>query len=216
MKKVFLLLVILLSFNGFACSCDQTPTVKQAWTNAEEVFTAKIISVDSSHFSSTGDKIYLFTVKVMHFFKKSPYAYHEEMRTLYFSGNGGGCDFLFNLNKEYLIYVSRNQGIISSASICSRTALLSDVKQEEINELALLSKQIVPSNTKNTDIDIISWVSEKELKNFRQQAVSAQKLAKQNKYLMIICGILFIAALIFILFYIKTKRKPKILNHKEH
>lgn len=209
MKKVFLLLVILLSFNGFACKCTEKPSVKEDWKYSDEVFTAKIMGFDSSHFSSTGDKIYLFNVKVMHFFKKSPFAFHEEMRTLYFRGNGGGCDFLFSVDKEYLIYASRNQGVISSASICSRTALLSDVKQAEIDELGILSKQIVPSNTEITDENIISWVSEKELKNFRQQAQTAQQLTEQNKYFMIICSIIFIVALIFIFLYIKTKKKLK-------
>ncbi len=130
------------------------------------------------------------------------------MRTFFFRNNGE-CDFPFDLNKEYLIYSSREGGVISNSTICSRTALLSNVKQEEINELIKLSKNITIHSENSIDDDIITWVTEKELKNFRQQEKNAKKLAEQSKYLMILYAIIFIAAIVFFILYIKTKKKLK-------
>ena len=60
MKKVFLLLVILFSINGFACTCIK-PEVKKAFEGAGSIFIGEVIRVDTTHFNQSGYSIYIYT-----------------------------------------------------------------------------------------------------------------------------------------------------------
>jgi maltodextrin utilization protein YvdJ len=122
-------------------------------------------------------------------------------------------DFGFVVNKDYLIYTSRREGAVCYASICSRTGLLVDVKEDELNELTQLSKQvnIKNNNTNITNDDIQTWITEQEYRNLQKQAMIANDLALKIVYLIIISCLLFVLFLIFIFLYIKTKRKYKAL-----
>lgn len=206
MKKLFLLLLIILSSNSFACSSTEKPSVKEDWTYSHDVYIAKIISVDSSHFSSSGNRIFLLNAKIIRHYKNEPYPGYE-MRTFYFT-EGGSCDFDFQINKDYLIYESRLQNpILSYASICSRTALLSDIKPDELKELELLKSQ--NKSIKNDKFELISWVSEKELSDFREHAKQTENLLAYNTYLIISTSLFLITTIIFIILYVKIKSKLK-------
>lgn len=112
MKKLFLLLVIILSNRAFGCSCAEKPSVKDDWTYSYDVYTAKIISVDSSHYTYSGNRFYLINAKIIRHYKNLPDPGYE-MRTFYFTG-GGSCDFAFQFGKEYLIYESKSVSPILS------------------------------------------------------------------------------------------------------
>ena len=72
MNKILLLLVLFIScFKGIACSCVSIPSVKDNWAEASDIFTAKIISIDSSHYSSRGIKVYTINVKIINVFKNN-------------------------------------------------------------------------------------------------------------------------------------------------
>lgn len=204
MKKLFLLLVIILSNDVFGCSCAEKPSVKEDWTYSHDVYTAKITSVDSSHYTYSGNKLYLIDVKIIRHYKNLPNTGYE-MRTFYFKG-GESCNFAFQIGKEYLIYEARTGNLaLSYASVCSRTDLLSNIKTEELNELQLLYNK----NTFNKDEkpEIISWINEKEFSNLREQARQREKLSYYNLYLIITSALLFLVALVFIILYLKTKKK---------
>lgn len=205
MKKLFLLLVIILSNNAFGCDCIEKPSVKEDWTYSHDVYSAKIISVDSSHFTSSGNRVFLINAQIIRHYKKQPNLGYE-MRTFYFT-EVGTCDFGFQIHKQYLIYESRLQNpIFSYTSICLRTALLSDVKPNELKELELLKNEYRPIND---EFEIISWVSEKEFSAFREQVREREKFSVYNLYLIILTSLFFIIAIIFIVLYIKTNRKLK-------
>lgn len=210
MKKLFLLLLITFSFNGYACSCDGTPTVKDSWHYAKEVFIAKIISIDSTHLSDYGYKIYLYDVKILHFFKENPYNKSGEIRTLFFRDNPGVCDFKFTPGEKYLIYEANGemnyQKCMNYADICSRTALLNRIEKNEINELEKLSKTSVKDNPNMVDT---KGVSSKEYSNVTTLTLNAEKTLQQNKYLIIISTLLFITTLVFGILYVKIKKQLK-------
>jgi hypothetical protein len=218
MKKVFLLLVILISLSGFACSCDQTPTIKQSFFYAEEVFTAKVISVDSSHFSG-GRKIFLYDLEIIQFYKKSG-TYdnrkniNNKTRTFFSRNTIGSCDFFFFPDREYLIYSSKAimgyTEIMNYASQCSRTTLLANVKKEELDLLEYL--EITGIKKDDPDIDYINDISgqkDKEYTSVKPQIDKIRKIKEQNQLLKISLATLFIIALIFIFLYIKTKKELK-------
>ena len=209
MKKLFLLLVIILCNNAFGCSCAKKPSVKEDWTFSQDVYTAKVIRIDSSHYTYSGNRFYLMDVKIIHHYKKLPDPGYE-MRTFYFRG-GGSCDFAFQIDMEYLIYETRAASpALSHASLCSRTGLLSGIKTEELNELQLLyNKSILAKDEKS---DIVSWISEKEFSNFREQARQNERLSHYNLYLIITSILLFLTTLVFIILYFK-KTKKKLNRH---
>lgn len=217
MKKVFLLLVILFSINGFACSCDIKPPVKQSFDDAKEVFIAKIVNIDSTHLSDYGKKIYLYDVRIIHFFKKDPHNRSEEIRTFFYRNSIGGCDFEFISGEEYLIYEANgemnHEKSMNYASACSRTALLSYVKKEEINELEKLSKTKF-KEPKSLDILFPTSITIKkeEYQDLQKQAINANDLALKNTYLMVTVCLLSFVCLIFIFLYIKTKKKLQSVN----
>lgn len=210
MKKLFLLLLIAFSFNGYTCSCDGIPTVKESWHYAKEVFIAKVISIDSTHLSDYGQKIYLYDIKIIHFFKKDPLNRSEKIRTFFSRKSPGLCDFEFILDKKYLIYETNGEKnyekSMNYAHTCSRTALLTRVEDKEINELEKLSKAGIKDDP---DMDDTIGVSSKEYGKLRAQVLNIETISKQNKYLIIISTLLFITTLVFGILYVKIKRKLK-------
>lgn len=222
MKKFFLLLVILLSANGFACSCDVTPTVKQSFFYAEEVFTARVIRVDSSHFSG-GRKIFLYDLEIIQFYKKNDTYYkrkntNNKTRTFFARNSIGSCDVFFFPDREYLIYSSKSilgyTEIMNYADQCSRTTLLANVKKEELDLLEYLEM----TGIKKDDPDIeytyeLPRQEEREYATVKPQIDKIQKIKDQNQLLKISVAIIFIISLIFISLYIKTKRKLKVLQN---
>lgn len=210
MKKLFLLLLIILSNNVFGCSCDGTPTVKESLHHSKEVFIAKITSIDSTHLSDYGQKIYLYDIKIIHFFKKDPHNRSEEIRTLFYRKSPGLCDFKFIPGEKYLIYEDNGERnyekIMDFAITCPRTALLTHVEEEEINELEKLSKT---SFKDDLNIDDTSGVSNKEYSNLITQPLNIKTASEKIKYLIIISALLFITTLVFGILYIKTNRKLK-------
>lgn len=213
MKKLFLLLVILFTFHGFACSCDITQPVKQAFDNSKEVFIGKIISIDSTHLSDYGWKIYLYDIKVLHFFKKDEHDRSKEIRTFFFRNIPGLCDSGFIPGENYLIYEANGERnyekIMNFASKCSRTNLLSRVKKEELNELEKLSKTSIKDNP---NMNSTSEVINKNYSNATALISQAETTSQYNNYLILISTLLFIIAVIFIFLYFKTKKKLRSVN----
>ena len=214
MKKLFLLLLLSLSFKNYACSCDEKATIKQAYYNANEVFTGKIISVDSSHFDTTGRKIYLFDILIIHTFKTDTRKKQGEMRTLFFRNTPGLCDFQFILNKEYLIYEAKEKihydHIIHYASGCSRTSLLSNVKQEELDKLTYLSKTGISDD--DPEVEHIFGLTSEEYEELKAQANKCKTIETKDLHIMILYGIILITAITFFFLYIKVKKKLKAVS----
>ena len=222
MKKVFLLLVILISFSGFACSCDTTPTVKQSFFYAEEVFTARVIRVDSSHFSG-GIKIFLYDLEIIQFYKKNDTYYkrknvNNKTRTFFSRNSIGSCDFFFFPDREYLVYSSKSilgfTEIMNYADQCSRTTLLANVKKEELDLLEYLEM----TGIKKDDPDIeytyeLPRQEDREYATVKPQIDKIQKINEQNRLLKISVVIIFIISLIFIWLYIRTKKKLNALKN---
>lgn len=136
MKKILLFLFLIFTIQeGYSCSCAPRPSVKYNWKNANEVFTGKIIKIDSSLYGTNGSKIYSYTVRILESFKED---FHKgrELRT-FISQDEASCDFMFQAGKEYLIYAKRESHSLVT-SICSRTSLLKNIESAEIEALKKL------------------------------------------------------------------------------
>lgn len=136
MKKLYILtFLIFTTFKGYSCSCSEIPPIKLNWENANEVFTGKIIKIDSLLYGNNGAKIYSYTVEIIKSFKVDFYK-GRELRTI-LSQSEASCDFMFELYKVYLIYAKAESQTLAS-SVCSRTNLLENVERSEIKTLEKL------------------------------------------------------------------------------
>lgn len=136
MKKIlFFLFLIFTIQEGYSCSCAPRASVEYNWENANEVFTGKIIKIDSSLYGTNGSKIYSYTVRILESFKED-FHKNRELRT-FLSQDEASCDFMFQVGKEYLIYAKRESHSLVT-SICSRTNLVKNVESAEIEALKKL------------------------------------------------------------------------------
>lgn len=203
MNKILLLLVLFFScFKGIACSCVSIPSVKDNWAEASDVFTATIISIDSSHYSTRGNKVYTINVKIANVFKNN-HTKQGDIRTFYVE-DGDTCAFSFYGGDIFLFYASRFSGIFLYASSCSRTSLLSAVSTDEINELSQLSSLQAHTDSYN---EIYAYLSESQYNYLKTKSSSAESYKKKNTVLIYVCAFLLLVNLIILLLFFK-KKKP--------
>ncbi len=61
MKKLFLFVILCFVIqNSYSCDCSEKPSIEKNWELASEVFTAKIIQVDSLLYGNYGEKNIFF------------------------------------------------------------------------------------------------------------------------------------------------------------
>ena len=142
-KPVFLLwtfLVVILG-DAYACTCIPTPSIKDNWEEANQVFIGVVEKSDTlgNYFSSSGYPVELYTIRILESFKDR---FHEKLPLRTFLSYGSGaCDSYFNAGEKYLIYAHEEtySGFLRSSE-CGRTAKLSQVDKSEILLLKKLSQ----------------------------------------------------------------------------
>jgi len=199
MKKILLFLCLILAASqGYSCSCAPRSTVKVNWENANEVFTGRIIKVDSLLYGNNGSKIYSYTVRILESFKQD---FHKgwEFRTI-LSEDEARCDFMFQVGEEYLIYAKTESHTLVS-SICSRTSLLKNVEHTELEKLKKLH-QVYKSDT--SGVRMIKMESNTAYQVGLVRNSFEEKLRLQDSIIYLLSGII---AVLIIVFFIILKRK---------
>jgi hypothetical protein len=138
MKKLLILVFLtFFSINGYCCDCAEKPSIEKNWERASQIFIGKVVKVDSSLYGGYGEKVYSFTIKIKKSFKGDIYNSKNYRTILYV--DYAACDFPFVIGAEYLIYARQDNWVLH-CSLCSRTNLLNDVSEDELNTLADLQK----------------------------------------------------------------------------
>lgn len=114
----------------FACSCVPQRPVSEEFENFSTIFSGKVISVKTRRYTKR------VTIKVEKSWKNSL----PKTITLSTVAAGAMCGYSFTVGKRYLLYADGENSKNLSVSICSRTALLSNAK-EDIEILNQLSKK---------------------------------------------------------------------------
>jgi hypothetical protein len=183
---------------GYSCSCVEKPSVKVNWERANEVFTGKIVKIDTLLYGNNGAKIHSYTVVILKSFKQDLYK-GRQFRTI-LSQDEASCDFMFELGKEYLIY-AKTESQTLACSICSRTNILKNIESTEIQKLEKLY-QVYKSDT--------SGFTTIRLENNTTYQIGLvknsfdQKIKSQNLIIYVLSGIIF---LLIIVMYMIRKRK---------
>ncbi|GGF01268.1 hypothetical protein [Flavobacterium limi] len=199
MKKLFLFLLLSLVIpNSYSCDCSEKPSIEKNWELASEIFTAKIIKVDSLLYGNYGEKLYSFTITINKSYKEEIFE-ERKNRTILFT-DGGSCDFPFLIGEEYLIYAKSNNYTLN-CSICSRTNLLSNVDEKEFVTLEKLHKNYIKNKG---EIRIIKFQNHIQYQIDLVKNSFEEKLKTKDK---IIYGLSLLSFLLFILLIIIIKRK---------
>lgn len=202
MKQLFL--IVFISFftsNVYCCDCAEKPSIKKNWESASQVFIGKIVKVDSLLYGGYGEKVYSFTIKIKKSYKGDIYSGRDYRSILYV--DYAACDFPFVIGAEYLIYAKQDNWVLY-CSLCSRTNLLNDVSQVELNALADLQKEdlknrneiriIKPQNNIEYQIDLVKNSFEESLK-------------RKDLIIYVLSGALILIILIILILLVKRRKR---------
>jgi hypothetical protein len=122
---IILLLAGALSSAGDAqaCKCGAPPSPKAAAAQADAVFTARVVDIRSRG----PDRPAVFTLAVLRGWKGVRDGERVVIRRL---ARVMMCHFYFDAGKEYLVYADRSPDGSLDASLCGRTRLLADAKED--------------------------------------------------------------------------------------
>ena len=194
MYKFFISLILIVQFYSisYSCTCGSKPSIKDSWETASQVFVGEVISMDTSDniYSSYGSKVQLYTVRVLESYK---YGFNTENNIRTFTNTGGGsCDRNFEVGKTYLIYAdTRHFATFLSASECSRTDLLQNISEKEIEKLEELHEEWKDSKNKSSHL-----LSKQEIDRDNGLLIATNdRLNKENRIIIIISSIVIVILL---------------------
>jgi hypothetical protein len=127
---------------AFACECIEPKEPAQPLSESKTVFSGKVVKIDVQPENYV--KIVKFDVE------RAWKGISTTTVTAVTGANGGSCGFPFEEGKEYLVYSYDSYGSSKSliASMCSRTALLSEAQ----NDLMVLGPGYVPTQS---EVDVV-------------------------------------------------------------
>ena len=197
MKYLFFLLFIF-SSSAFGCSCARS-SLKDSFTRSDAIFIGKVIAVDSTKYDFYSNPVYAYTFEIDKDFKRElPQKNNKKYYTTIYTPIGslfGGCGMSFNLNESYLVYGYRTSLGVDTG-ICTRTDVLNNVSENELNQLEKLKKEFLASNEiilpsfENDDLQVLS-------KEFDLYQLTAERKEKFYWIGLSVLGILLIMSLIF-------------------
>lgn len=197
MKYIFFLLFIF-SSSAFGCSCSGS-TIEDSFKTSDAIFIGKVIAVDSTKYDFSSNKVFAYTFEIEKDFKRElPKQNSKKYYTTIYTPLGsffGGCGMSFNLNESYLVYGYRTSLGVDTG-ICTRTDVLNNVSENELNQLEKLKKEFLASNEiilppyVNDDLEVLS-------KKFDLYQLTAERKEKLYWIGLGVLGILFIVSLIF-------------------
>ena len=189
---ISLIFIVHLYSISFACTCGSKPSIKDSWEIASQVFIGEVISMDSSDniFSSYGSKVQLYTVRIQESYK---YGFNPKNSIRTFTNTGGGsCDRNFKVGEKYLIYAdTRHFATFLSASECSRTDLLQNISEKEIEKLEELHEEWKDSKNESSHL-----LSKQEIDRDNGLLIATnERLNKENRIIIIISSIIIVILL---------------------
>ncbi|UUF15768.1 MULTISPECIES: hypothetical protein [Flavobacterium] len=198
-KKLFIFLFLnLITLNAYCCDCSEKPSIQENWKLADQVFIGKVLKVDSLLYSEYGQRMYAFTIKISKTYKGGIFQ-GNNLKTI-LAVSSGSCDYYFDIGKEYLIYAKRDYNALG-CSICSRTDLLQNVKEIELEELGKLYEESKKSNK----IQIIKFQNDIEYQTALVKNSFEEEINRKEIIIYVLSGLCFL--LVALLFVIIRKNK---------
>lgn len=198
-KILFILFLILISPKAYCCDCSEKPSIEKNWEIADQVFIGKIVKVDSLLYGSYGQKVYVFSIKIIKSYKGEIYPGYEFRDIL--ANDSGSCDAFFGIGEEYLIYSTGREYALST-SICSRTNLLKYVDSEELDLLDKLYK----ADLKDKTVKISKRKNNVEYQIDLVKNSFEEKLKRKNRTICILSAVSFLLLVIILILFFRKRR----------
>lgn len=195
-----LILLFFISIKSYSCSCAGVPEITKNWESANEVFTGEIIKVDTLLYGNNGAKIYSYICRILTSYKSEIYP-DREFRTI-LSQSSAGCDFMFQIGKTYLIYAKAESQTLA-CSICSRSNMLENVKQEELQTLQRLYKEY---KLDASGIKIMKFENNTSYQIGLLKNVYQEKLKSKEKTIYLLLSLLTVLLVIVLIMLLKRKK----------
>ncbi|KFF07248.1 hypothetical protein [Flavobacterium reichenbachii] len=200
-KLLILIFLTFIAAKVYSCECAEKPSIKENWDKANQVFTGKIVKVDSLLYDEYGGKLYSFTVRITKSYKGFFHSGKAYRSILYIDTSS--CDFIFDVGQEYLIYAKEDSKTLN-CSLCSRTNLLNNVSEDEFDALDKL--QIEDYKNRNK-IRIVKFQNGVEYQIDLVKNSFEESLKRKNLVIYILSGISMLLFLILIsVILVKKKR----------
>lgn len=190
---------------------DLMANIEENWKGAYQVFVGEVMESSSDElYLASGLNYTYYTVQVVEHLKGN---YHPKHRLRTFERiSHGSCDYTFEVGKKYLIYAYNDNGKLST-NICSRTAPLEEVSENEIKELRRLAKDY--GEETGATLIIEKSVAERELgvakEKINELNNEREELSNTKNWLL---GISLVLALLLILsVFTSLKRKKDKVQH---
>ncbi|KFC20671.1 hypothetical protein [Chryseobacterium sp. FH1] len=220
MKTLF---ALLFSINILACKCDNV-NLKSSFESADFVFVGDIFEV---HKTPSGFKTldnYLSKVKIGKIYKGNNYdGFYTDQATL-FGSQIRSCDLIFDEKNQYLIFAfyEPDTGFLFSEH-CLYTKKLSDISDDEIQALDILSKKyqqklkldsLKNSNNDNFDLVVDDLFNQPNRKiiSLNNEIKALQEENSNQRLLIIIVGFISFLFLSTIIWLIFRNRKIKVIT----
>jgi hypothetical protein len=160
---LFLLFLIAQYGSVLACSCVGKNNIKKSYKSSSAVFTATVLNIDTVTITDTvfrnyfNDSLYIKsvcrTVVRVRISIQDNYKgmFSKDEEVIIETGLGkGDCGYIFSIGSRYLIYGSHQERYLNKklvkdtilfTNICTRTDLLTEVTDKELNVLNKLKKR---------------------------------------------------------------------------
>jgi len=146
------LIICQVSSISYACQCGERSTIIDNWALADHVFIGEVIDIDSTeNISSYGRNVILFNIQVIESFKYD-IEVNNNMRTFIYVDESS-CDYYFKPGRSYLIYANNiANDIFLISNYCSRTNLLINVNETEIEKLRELRAEFLKDDSNSHNV----------------------------------------------------------------
>jgi len=130
MKLLIISCFVIISISSaLACSCAQPKPPKQALEESEAVFSGRVVTIEEPGMLDQTEPL-VVTFKVDSVWKGAV----TNPQTVRTSPHSASCGFGFEDGEEYIVYANANPDSYLWTSICTRTRVLTDAK-EDLREL---------------------------------------------------------------------------------
>ena len=139
MKIKLNILILFIFFNittGVACSCVEVH-IDSSFNYSSLIFKGKVKEIIKGKlFTYQGSTSYIVNFEIVEGFKNAK----VDAGMVSIISDNSGCDFLFEENKEYIVFANKLGCSNYSTSICTKTAQIDDFHPDDLKRIKKLSK----------------------------------------------------------------------------
>lgn len=199
----FLLVFIFTNIaDSVACTCFEVQ-IDSAFNNSSLIFKGKVKEIiKGKYFNYQGYSSDIVNFEILKGYKKAK----EEEGTASIINYNSPCDFLFEENKEYIVFANDLGYGHYSTSICTKTSEIDDFHSDDMEKLKELSENWIDDLYNYQDLLVVDKITFNALTKKNEDQASIIEKQKEQFRLMIY---LFIGLVLSIITFIMVTKNLK-------